>query len=158
MDKQPPSLAAATRMAAQAGGSLKVGDRVVNPSGARMSIARPYLAQPAPELPKADDRMDMVVELVQAQSRVLAAQAQSLPAIVASVVEAAVSASRKADEKPTVVAAPAMRPIRFVIDRDDEGCPVAMSVEYGPGSPTRKPALYAMKGADGLVHEVNAEY
>lgn len=105
------TLAEATRLAAQSGATMEVGGRVVNAAGTKSEISK---AEPVPSpitAPAAPDPQDKMVDLVQLQTRLAAAQGEAMNRMVSEVL-------REIQKPPGT---PKPMPLAFDVIRDDKG-------------------------------------
>lgn len=151
--KTVKSLADATRMAAQLGGSLEVGGRVINSDGSKVQISKPAPSAPAPTVhdptpePKKPDPMAGLLDAIQAQSRSMAVQNEAMASIMSQIAE-------RLPSPP----AQKIRPRSFDVVRDDSDRIVSLSPVYETGAPTRSPVLDPVVGSGGLIESVSVRY
>ena len=143
------SLAHATKTAAQMGAPLEVGGRVINSSGAKLSVVKPEpKAEPAPA-PAPTPAPAPDTSTLDALSHMIVLQAESQRQTMIQMLD-------RLQAPPAPVAVP-MRPVRFLVIRDSDAKPIALVPTYGPGRATT-PTFEVRKGKDGFATEIVPVY
>jgi hypothetical protein len=149
------TLAEATRRAAESGATLDIGGRLVNAAGTRLAVVpqpRQAAAQPTPAPAPQPDPVDRLVELVAAQTRLAAAQGETVTRMVSEVLERLAPAP--APPAPAAVAAPRQVPVLFDVVWEG-GEWVRLTPTYGPAPSSAVPTHFDfLKDAGGRTVQV----